>query len=162
MTRLIEPLTVIEIAYITEIDPYMIKDSFILNAEIQYIKPALGVLLYEDVLLHFATGKYTSLINDYIKPCLAYFIKAAMLNQMLIETSQYTTGSDPTLAQSLVDVSTAVLIPTNHRRDMVNDVYRTAFYKLELLTAYLAVNTSTYPLYTAPVATMVAGFRISS
>jgi len=162
MTRLIEPLTVIEIAYITEIDPYMIKDSFIRNAEIQYIKPALGTLLYEDIYLQFGNGKYTSLLNDYIKPCLAYFIKAAMLNQMLIETSQYTTGSDPTLAQSLVDVSTAVLIPTNHRRDMISDVYRTAFYKLELLTAYLVANVSTYPLYAAPVSTRLAGFRISS
>lgn len=160
--RLIEPLTVVEIAFITEIDPFMIKDSFISNAEIQYIKPALGAALFNDIKAHFSDPAYATLITDYLRPCLAYFIKAAMLNQILIETSQYTTGSSPALAQSLVDVSTAVLIPTDHRRDMVSDVFNTAFYKLGLLTAYMTANASSYPLYVAPVSARIAGFRITS
>ena len=108
MSALMTTLEIISLAYITELDPAMIKDSFILTAQVQYIKPALTAPLYDDVLLDPAGALYGTLVDDYIKPCLAYYVKGNMLNQQLLETSQYTTGSDPALAQSLMDVSTAV------------------------------------------------------
>jgi hypothetical protein len=153
------PIEIISIAYITELDPAMIKDSFILTAQVQYIKPALTAPLYDDVLLDPSGALYGTLVEDYIKPCLAYYVKGNMLNQQLLETSQYTTGSDPALAQSLMDVSTAVMISPEHRRDIVKEVFAMAKYKLDLLVAYLIEQE--FPLYTLPTARRVSGFIIT-
>jgi len=156
---LMSPLEIISIAYITELDPAMIKDSFILTAQVQYIKPVLTAPLYDDVLLDPSGALYGTLVEDYIKPCLAYYVKGNMLNQQLLETSQYTTGSDPALAQSLMDVSTAVMISPEHRRDIVKEVFAMAKYKLDLLIAYLVEQE--FPLYTLPTARRIAGIRIT-
>jgi len=159
MSSLMTPLEIITIAYITELDPAMIKDSFILTAQVQYIKPVLTAPLYDDVLLDPNGSLYGTLVDDYIKPCLAYYVKGNMLNQQLLETSQYTTGSDPALAQSLMDVSTAVMISPEHRRDIVKEVFAMAKYKLDLLVAYLI--DQKFPLYTLPTARRIAGIRIT-
>ena len=159
MSTLMSPLEIITIAYITELDPAMIKDSFILTAQVQYIKPALTAPLYDDVLLDPSGALYGTLVEDYIKPCLAYYVKGNMLNQQLLETSQYTTGSDPALAQSLMDVSTAVMISPEHRRDIVKEVFAMAKYKLDLLMAYLIEQE--FPLYTLPTTRRIAGIRIT-
>ena len=156
---LMTPIEIISIAYITELDPAMIKDSFILTAQVQYIKPALTAPLYDDVLLDPSGALYGTLVEDYIKPCLAYYVKGNMLNQQLLETSQYTTGSDPALAQSLMDVSTAVMISPEHRRDIVKEVFAMAKYKLDLLVAYLI--DQEFPLYTLPTTRRIAGIRIN-
>jgi len=158
MSALMSPLEIITIAYITELDPAMIKDSFILTAQIQYIKPVLTAPLYDDVLLDPAGDLYAVLVDDYIKPCLAYYIKATMLNQQLLETSQYTVGSDPALAQCLMDISTAVMISPEHRRDIVKEVFAMAKYKLDLLIAYLI--DQEFPLYTIPTTRRISGFMI--
>ena len=155
---LMSPLEIISIAYITELDPAMIKDSFILTAQVQYIKPVLTAPLYDDVLLDPSGALYGTLVEDYIKPCLAYYVKGNMLNQQLLETSQYTTGSDPALAQSLMDVSTAVMISPEHRRDIVKEVFAMAKYKLDLLVAYLIEQE--FPLYTLPTSRRIGGFII--
>ena len=68
MAALMTPLEIITIAYITELDPAMIKDSFILNTQVQYIKPALTTPLYDDVLLDPTGSLYSTLVDDYIKP----------------------------------------------------------------------------------------------
>jgi hypothetical protein len=159
MSALMTTLEIISLAYITELDPAMIKDSFILTAQVQYIKPALTAPLYDDVLLDPAGALYGTLVDDYIKPCLAYYVKGNMLNQQLLETSQYTTGSDPALAQSLMDVSTAVMISPEHRRDIVKEVFAMAKYKLDLLIDYLVVQE--FPLYTLPVSRRISGFIIT-
>jgi len=158
MSSLMTPIEIITIAYITELDPAMIKDSFILSAQVQYIKPALTAPLYDDVVLDPSGALYGSLVNDYIKPCLAYYVKGNMLNQQLLETSQYTTGSDPSLAQSLMDVSNAVMISPEHRRDVVKEVFSMAKYKLDLLAAYIIEQE--FPLYTVPTTRRINGFII--
>ena len=152
------PLEIISLAYITELDPAMIKDSFILSAQIQYIKPILTASLYDDVVLDPDGALYGTLVNDYIKPCLAYYVKGNMLNQQLLETSQYTTGSDPALAQSLMDVSNAVMISPEHRRDVVKEVFSMAKHKMDLLVAYII--DQKFPLYTLPTTRRIAGIRI--
>lgn len=159
MAALMTPLEIVNIAYITELDPSMIKESFILTAQVQYIKPALTTPLYDDVLLDPAGDLYAVLVDDFIKPCLAYFIKATMLNQQLLETSQYTTGSDPALAQSLMDISTAVMISPEHRRDIVKEVTAMAKYKLALLIEYVVAQE--FPLYTVSTTRRISGFIIN-
>jgi len=149
---------VVTLAYVTEIDPTMIKSEVILNSELKYIKPVLTPLLYSDVVDN--PGSYATLISDYIKPCLAFFVKYAMLNQQLLETTQYTPGADPSLAPSLVEISTAVLLPRDHRRDTIREVLSIACSKQALLQEY--VISQEYTLYSAPVSKRVSGFRIVS
>jgi hypothetical protein len=147
---------VITLAYLTEIDRSLIKDEVIHTAELKYIKPVLTSTLYADVVSN--PGAYSTLISDYIKPCLAFFVKASLLNQQLLETAQYTPGADPSLSPSLIEVTTAVLIPPGHRRDTLKEVLSIAYAKQSILKEY--VTAQNYPLYTLPTSRRVSGFRI--
>ena len=155
---LITQSEVITLAYVTEIDPSMIKSEVIRSAELKYIKPVLTSALYDDVISD--SGSYTTLLADYIKPCLAFFVKYAMLNQQLLETSQYTPGADPSVSPVLVEISTAVLLPRDHRRDTMREVLSIACSKQGLLQEY--VISQNYPLYSAPTSKRISGFRIST
>ena len=155
---LISPSEVISIAYVTELDPTMIKDEVVQTAELKYIKPVLTSVLYDDVVTN--PGDYSTLITSYIKPCLAFFVKYAMLNQQLLETAQDTPGADPSLSPALVEISTAVLLPKDHRRDTMKEVLSIAVTKQILLQDY--VTAQGYPLYLAPASKRISGFRITS
>ena len=155
---LISSPEVIALAYVTEIDPTMIKTEVIQTAELKYIKPILTTALYDDLIANPAN--YATLITNYIKPCLAFFVKYAMLNQQLLETAQYTPGADPSLSPALVEISTAVLLPRDHRRDTMHEVLTIARSKQTLMQEYLT--TQNYPLYTAPLSKRISGFRITN
>ena len=155
---LITQSEVITLAYVTEIDPSMIKAEVIRSAELKYIKPVLTSALYDDVVAD--SGSYTTLLSNYIKPCLAFFVKYAMLNQQLLETSQYTPGADPSVSPVLVEISTAVLLPRDHRRDTMREVLSIACSKQALLHEY--VISQGYPLYSAPTSKRISGFIIST
>ena len=83
---LITPSEVVSIAYITEIDPSMVKTEIILAAETRFIKPILTPPLYNEVINNIIN--YQLLIVNYIQPCLAFYVKYTMMNQQLLETSQ--------------------------------------------------------------------------
>ena len=155
---LISSTEVISLAYVTELDPSMIKAEVIQTAELKYVKPVLTAALYDDVVA--SPGDYTTLITSYIKPCLAFFVKYAMLNQQLLETAQYTPGADPSLSPALVEISTAVLLPRDHRRDTMQEVLSIARSKQALLHEYVIAQN--YALYSTPVSKRVSGFRIIS
>jgi len=154
---LITPTEIIAIAYITEIDPSMIKSEVIQTCETKYIKPILSAPLY-NYLLNNPT-QYTTLIANYIKPCLSFYVKYSIMNQQLLETSQYTPGTDPNLSPVLVEVSTVVQLPVQHRRDALREVLLIARYKEALLHEY--VITQNYTLYERPPSKIIAGFRIT-
>ena len=155
---LITSTEVIALAYVTELDPTMIKDEVIQTSELKYVKPVLTSALYDDVVAN--PDNYATLISSYIKPCLAFFVKYAMINQQLLETAQYTPGADPSLSPALVEISTAVLLPRDHRRDTMQEVLSIARSKQTLLQEY--VITQNYPLYTAPLSKRISGFRIET
>jgi hypothetical protein len=154
---LITPSEVVSIAYITEIDPSMVKLEIILAAETRFIKPVLTPPLYNDVINNIIN--YQLLIANYIKPCLAFYVKYTMMNQQLLETSQYTPGTDPSLSPVLVEITTAVLLPKDHRRDAILEVLKIAQHKEALL--YEFVITQNYSLYETPSSRRISGFRIS-
>lgn len=154
---LITPSEVIALAYITELDPAMIKPEVINTAEKKYIKPILSTPLYEDVVTN--PTHYSLLITNYIQPCLAFYVKYTMMNQQLLETSQYTPGVNPSLSPVLVEISTAVLLPKEHRRDAILEVLKIAQHKEALL--YEFVITQNYSLYETPTSRRISGFRIS-
>ena len=154
---LITATETIAIAYITELDPTMIKDEIIVTAERKYIRPILSAPLYEDVVAN--QQQYSTLIDQYVKPCLAFYVKFSMMNQQLLETSQYTPGADPNLSPVLVEISTAVLLPKDHRRDALHEVLLIAKYKEALLYEFIV--TQNYTLYEKPNSRRINGFRIS-
>ena len=155
---LITSSEVISLAYVTELDPTMIKSEVIQTSELKYVKPVLTSALYDDVVAN--PDNYATLISSYIKPCLAFFVKYAMINQQLLETAQYTPGADPSLSPALVEISTAVLLPRDHRRDTMQEVLSIARSKQTLLQEY--VITQNYALYTAPLSKRISGFRIET
>jgi hypothetical protein len=75
-----------------------------------------------------------------------------------LETAQYTPGADPSVSPSLIEVTTAVLIPPGHRRDTLKEVLSIAYAKQSILKEY--VTAQNYPLYTHPTSRRVSGFRI--
>ena len=153
---LITSSEVISLAYVTELDPTMIKSEVIQTSELKYVKPVLTSALYDDVVAN--PDNYATLITSYIKPCLAFFVKYAMINQQLLETAQYTPGADPSLSPALVEISTAVLLPRDHRRDTMQEVLSIARSKQTLLQEYVIAQN--YALYTAPLSKRISGFRI--
>ena len=155
---LITAIETIALAYVTELDPTMIKSEVIQTAELKYVKPILTSALYDDVVAN--PDNYATLISSYIKPCLAFFVKYAMINQQLLETAQYTPGADPSLSPALVEISTAVLLPRDHRRDTMQEVLSIARSKQTLLQEYVIAQN--YALYTPPLSKRISGFRITS
>ena len=154
---LITSSEVIQLAYITELDPSMIKPEVIQTCQLKYIKPILSPPLYEDIISNIIN--YQLLIINYINPCLAFYVKHSLMNQQLLETSQYTPGTDPNLSPVLVEVSTVVQLPGQHRRDALREVLVIAKYKEALLYEY--VITQNYSLYEKPPSRIIAGFRIN-
>jgi hypothetical protein len=154
---LITPSEIISLAYITELDPGMIKEEVISTTEHKFIKPILSTPLYTDVQAN--PQRYHTLIEQYIKPCLAFYVKYSVMNQQLLETSQYTPGIDPALSPVLVEISTAVLLPKEHRRDAIREVLILAKYKEALMYEYII--TQNYTLYEKPTTRRISGFRVS-
>ena len=154
---LITPSEVITLAYVTEIDPSMIKTEIIMTAEQNFIKPVLSTPLYNDVVNN--PVNYQLLIVNYIQPCLAFFVKFSMLNQQLLETSQYTPGVDPNLSPVLVEITTAVLLPKDHRRETIQEVLTIARQKQTQLYEYII--TQNFTLYETPSSRRISGFRVS-
>ena len=58
-----------------------------------------------------------------------------------------------------MDVSNAVMISPEHRRDIVKEVFAMAKYKLDLLIDYLVAQE--FPLYTLPTTRRINGFLIT-
>lgn len=71
-------------------DDYLIRPQIIRSAEVQYIRPALGDELYALVVAEHEAGVYTlenqTLVEDYIQPALAYYVKMLVLPDLNINT----------------------------------------------------------------------------
>lgn len=70
-------------------DTYLIKDSFISLAEIDFIKPMLGEDLYNTIAANPSTltGKNLILYTTYLKPAMAYYVKFLALPDMFANTT---------------------------------------------------------------------------
>ena len=72
-------------AYTRKVDDIQFKDSDIALAEFEYILPVLTENLYKAVVASPST--YTTLIDTYIKPCLAYYVKSMLVESFFTEMS---------------------------------------------------------------------------
>jgi len=134
---LITPTDVNLLAFITPINPVSILEEFIVTAESKYIVPAITQLVYDDLSVN--PGIYTTLIEEYIKPYLAFCVKLLLYNQYLTETGTFS-------------------IPTQQRWDVVQEIIVISKAKKNLLVNHLSP--SNYPLYVAPSKKRITGFLI--
>ena len=61
---LITSSEVISLAYVTELDPTMIKSEVIQTAELKYVKPVLTSSLYDDVVTNPANYSTLQCMNE--------------------------------------------------------------------------------------------------
>ena len=134
---LITPTEVNTLAFITPVDPVSILEEFIVTAESKYIVPAITQPVYDDLSVN--PGIYTTLIDEYIKPYLAFCVKLLLYNQYLAETGTFS-------------------IPTQQRWDVIQEITVIAKAKNNLLVNHLSP--SLYPLYAAPYKKRITGFLI--
>lgn len=125
------------LAFITPVEPALILEEFIVTAEAKYIVPAITQLIYDDLSVNPAI--YTTLIDQYIKPYLAFCVKLLLYNQYLTETGSFS-------------------IPTQQRWDVVQEIIVISQAKKDLLVNHLSP--AIYPLYVAPSKKRITGFLI--
>lgn len=82
MNSLITPQEVILIAFspAEQIQPSSIIESKIIASEEKYIRPVLGKLV--DALKE---GMYPELLNDYVKPALAYYVRYSIIPDLSLK-----------------------------------------------------------------------------
>ena len=134
---LITPSEVNTLAFITPVDPATILEEIINTAETKYLVPVITQPVYDDLSVH--PGMYTTLVNDYIKPYLAFCVKLLLYNQYLTETGTFD-------------------IPTQQRWDVVQEIVVITKAKKTLLISHLSA--ALYPLYSVPVKTRITGFIV--
>ena len=134
---LITPSEVNTLAFITPVDPATILEEIINTAETKYLVPVITQPVYDDLSVH--PGMYTTLVNDYIKPYLAYCVKYLLYSQYYSET----------LSTSNFDKS---------REEIVNNTNVILQAKKDLLKTNLT--NGIYPLYSLPVKKRISGFII--
>ena len=136
---LITPSAVNSMAYMVPLSEELILDEVILAAEAKYIVPIITQTLYDDLHDDTKISFYAELIN-YIRPCLAYYVKLTIYNQVITEMDK-------------------VMIPESQRLSVLADIKAIAETKKNLLLQHLA--TGVYPLYVVPSSRRIAGFRIT-
>ena len=125
------------------IDPSLLADSIPL-AEVKYIKKAMGHQLYELIVSEFATNTYTglnqTLLDNYIKPCLARYVVYEALPLMKAEmTSNGIQSLRTDFATPATGTDLGVL-----RSKLLSD----AELYLHEMTQYIIHHQSSFPLYT--------------
>jgi hypothetical protein len=150
--NLISAQKVIDIAFTnTSTDPALIKDEFINIAQEEHIRPALGYTgkiadsLYEQIVTQNATGTLTSynqtLLDDFIRPALAFYVKLEALQDMNVNTTS------KGLMVAMSDTSRAA--NTNELAALANKVKSHADTLRDKMVRYLndEDNIDNYPLY---------------
>ena len=127
------------LAFVNQLDPALILPQFIDSAQTKYIVPVVT----QDVmdLIAATPGDYTTLVEDYIKPYLAFSVKYMFYNQLLTETQQFA-------------------ISNEQREDAIREIQEICTIKLGLLQEYLSENIFAAPSVTT--VTRISGFNINS
>ena len=129
---------VIDLAFAIAIDPSAIKDSVIKSAELGYIRPILTPVLFDTVSTD--PGHYSLLIGNYIKPCLAFYVKYLIYNSLFTEKNE---------GKTLIDPTYSITNFPEIRQDTVQDALKTAQnYKAAMVDFIVSQN---YPGYNPPV-----------
>jgi len=154
---IISKADIIRLAYITNIDENLIKDDIIELVIHSYLIPILGEPFYVEISTN--SVPYATLIDKYIHPFIAHWVKYLLYNHQLFETAQYSTP-DPSKAAEVIDPSIVTGIDPAIHRSILKNILFIARQKEQLLINHL--NTGIYHLYTIQSKQRINGFLISS
>lgn len=143
MAQLITAADIITNAFTNNtVDPNVIKDNFIEIAQEEHIFPVLGEDLYDEIVdqnnTASLTAENTTLLDTYIKPALAFYVKYEILDDMSVNTT------DKGLQIPESDFSRAA--NSEERADMKNKAKKHGDTLADKMTRFLKDSTD-YPLY---------------
>ena len=84
------------LAFVNQLDPALILPQFIESAQTRYIVPAVTREVMD--LIAATPGDYTTLVDDFIKPYLAFSVKYMFYNQLLTETQTFAISDEQRMA----------------------------------------------------------------
>ena len=126
------------IAFVKTLDPALILPSFISSAESKYIFPIVTTDLITKIIA--TPSDYTTLVEEYIKPYLAFAVKYMFYNQLLTETDTFP--------------------PDAQRSDALQEVLNLMEINRERLLNYL--NANMLGVLTISSKKLISGFRITT
>ncbi len=127
------------IAFTEPIDLALINDDIIIAAEGKYLISAITKPILDDLSVH--PGNYINLVDNYIKPYLAYCVKIVLYSQYINESS-----SDA--------------INVQQRENIINEANLISQTKRTLLVNHII--SGSYGLYVNPVKRRINGFLINN
>jgi hypothetical protein len=91
-TLIISQSYIIEQTFTSDrVDTALIKDNYIYITQLEVLKPAIGDTFYDALIAEVLAGSYTglneTLVDDYIKPMLAFYVKARILPELRLRTT---------------------------------------------------------------------------
>ncbi|MBS4057364.1 MAG: hypothetical protein KGZ82_08615 [Bacteroidales bacterium] len=137
---LITPSEIISLAYSESIEEALFKEDLIIATQDRFIRPIVSSCLFDDLLQNPAS--YATLINNFIKPCLAFYVKLMIYNQQIAQN---------------VNLSS---LSINLRNDILKDIYLIAKAREKSLRKHI-LNTG-YVLYQTPTPRLINGLFIKS
>lgn len=124
-----------------------IKDTMILTAQYNWIKPVLGDEFYASLLTEVSNDSLGSdneiLLDNYIKPCLAYYVKYSAMPDLML---QLTNKGGQKANSEYSDTITA-----SERGEKREAAKATADTLRTVLVDYLNANATKYPNYSTSV-----------
>ena len=134
---LISSSEVSSIAFVNALDPTLILPEFIASASTKFVVPVVTQTVLGSI--EATPADYTILVNDYIKPYLAFCIKYMFYNQLLTETQLFPTSD-------------------SQREAAILEIVNIMEIKRALLLAYLISDVFTTPVVSDT--TSVSGFLV--
>jgi len=140
-------------------DPSLIKAQMIRATELQYIKPAVGEDLY-DLLIAEQSSTYTglnqTLVETYLQPALAYYVKLKMLPDLNMNTA-----SQGIMVNTAEHANQAT---SSQRAELAESAKSSADALLKEAIRYIEDNESGFPLYTnssdKTTGVLIGGFSV--
>ncbi|MEI6696902.1 MAG: hypothetical protein WCO13_12645 [Bacteroidota bacterium] len=125
---------IISIAYITPIDEADLKDEIIATVINKFIVSVINQSFYDEIVLY--PENYTTFIETYIKPCIAFYVKYFHIYQLSLD---------------------AGIIQVEFLKNLSDEVLEIATDKYNLLVNYYNL---TYPPISFSSKQLISGFLI--
>lgn len=144
MAKLTTATEVIDNAFLHDnIDPSLIKDSYVEVSQEEHIRPILTQDLYDLIVSENNSGTFTggneTLLNDYIKPALAFFVAADVVPHLSIRTTN---------KGLMINTSETSEAATREERTDIMKRYREqGATLLEKMTRYIEDNLTSFTTY---------------
>ncbi len=98
---------IISIAFLTELPEADLKDEIISSSINKYIIPIISISIYQQINAN--PENFTLLLEEHLKPCTAFYVKYAHINQLIQEGSSYVPPEYQISNINIKDLATEVL-----------------------------------------------------